>query len=141
MDKRRCIRYTLDGATETLCDNLDPSKILIRLKTKHILSDDDVREIKYPPRYTERVEKLLELLKQRESAAYDEFMSALADFRYDLYEDVEAIEDKYTGTGKSISLRWGVTIMETNLVLFSHFGEGGGQFHVDPSHGVKSFSN
>ena len=110
MDKRDCIRYTLDGATETLCNNLDPAKILLRLKTKHILSDDDVREIRHPPRYSEKVEKLLETLKQRGPVAYDEFMSALAEFRCDLYKDIKAIEDKFLS--KFVSLRWLATIME-----------------------------
>ncbi len=95
--RRKQITYVLDSATENLCNNLDPANILQRLKTRRVLTGDDVLEITSFPRCDNQVDRLLEILKRSHPESYDEFMAALFEFRSDLYDDVKAIESAYSG--------------------------------------------
>ncbi|XP_072023552.1 caspase-3-like [Amphiura filiformis] len=92
-NKRKLITYVLDAATENLCNNLNPAKILQRLKTRGELSGDDIQEITSSARFDDRVDRMLEMLKRRRPSAYDEFMRALAEFRQDLFDEVKEIEN------------------------------------------------
>ncbi|XP_072017101.1 uncharacterized protein [Amphiura filiformis] len=85
----------LDDASDILHDNLNPNNILMRLKSRHALSDNEVAEINNIHGLGERVHMLLAILKTKNVQAYDEFMSALREFDHDLYCEVKKIEKRY----------------------------------------------
>ncbi|XP_072017192.1 uncharacterized protein [Amphiura filiformis] len=85
----------LDDAKDILHDNLNTNNILMRLKSRDVLSDEEVAEINNIHGLGERVNMLLAILKTKDVNAYDEFMSALREFDHDLYCEVKKIERKY----------------------------------------------
>ena len=85
--------------TTLLCKFLDPSRILRSLKTKLVLTDDDVREIKSHPSTEERVDQMLVLLKRKSKEAYWALMESLRVERPDLFRAVIAIESEFVGKG------------------------------------------
>ena len=98
------VKNILREATNTLCENLQPNDVLRQLKTKGAIKQDDVEKIKKQDTTTEMVEKLLEILTRKPVSAYETFMEALKEDRYDLFEELKDIEAKheYRGTGKQV---------------------------------------
>ncbi|XP_072017337.1 uncharacterized protein [Amphiura filiformis] len=84
----------LDDAKDVLHDFLNPNNILTTLKSRGVLSDDEVAEIGNIHGLGERVNMLLAILKTKDVKAYDVFMSALREFDQDLYRAVKVIEMK-----------------------------------------------
>ena len=75
--------------------------MLIQLKTKGAIKQDDVERIKKQDTTTEMVEKLLDILTRKPVSAYEAFMEILEEQRYDLFVQVKDIEIKHHfGSGK-----------------------------------------
>ena len=93
----------LTDSTLILCNNLQPYDLLLELKGKKALSDDDFTRINKEDTDTEKVDKLIGILKRSSVSSYDALMSYLQENRNDgpndLYSQVKAIEDKYVGKG------------------------------------------
>ena len=96
------VQEILYRMTTLLCQFLDPSQVLLFLKTRLILTDDDVRAIKSHPSMDERVDYMLVLLKQRGQEAYFALMEALRAKRQDLFQEILNIESTVimANTGK-----------------------------------------
>ncbi|XP_072051078.1 uncharacterized protein [Amphiura filiformis] len=75
--QREIVRYILSSATEFLCENLEPTKVIRKLQSHRDLDDSDVANIKSIADRAERVEKLLFILKRKSVKAYVRFMEAL----------------------------------------------------------------
>ena len=79
-------------ASELLCENLQPSDVLRKLKAKGALKSDDVEKIKRQDTTTEMVEMLLNVLMRKPASAYEKFIEILKVERDDLFVQVTAIE-------------------------------------------------
>ena len=86
------IKEIIYRATEVLYKYLDPSHILMKLKSSLILTDDDVHVIKSHPSMEEKVDELLTMLKRKSEEAYFCLMEALRNLRPDLFKEVVGIE-------------------------------------------------
>ena len=86
------IKEIIYRATEVLCKYLDPSHILMKLKSSLILTDDDVYVIKSHPSMEEKVDELLSILKRKSEEAYFCLMEALRNLRPDLFKEIVDIE-------------------------------------------------
>ena len=97
------VKKILTDSTLILCKNLQPYDLLLELKTKNELTDDNFTRISKEDTDTEKVDKLIDILKRSSVSAYDAWMSYLQENRNDgpndLYAQVKAIEDKYVGKG------------------------------------------
>ena len=90
------IKDILDKATVLLCKFLDPSNIVITLKSKQHLKRINQQEISHLPEMQKRVETLLTILRRKEKEAYFAFMAALRKERPDLFAEVINMECTYT---------------------------------------------
>ena len=86
------IKEIIYRATEVLCRYLDPSRILMKLKSSLILTDDDVHVIKSHSSMEEKVDELLTMLKRKSAEAYFCLMEALRNLRPDLFKEIVDIE-------------------------------------------------
>ena len=87
----------LTESTKILCDNLNPYDLLLDMVSKGAIKPDDVARIKKQDIDTEKVEKLIEILRKSPVSSYTAFMNVLREERNDLYTQVQAIEDKNFG--------------------------------------------
>ena len=93
------VKKILTDSTLILCKNLQPYDLLLELKAKKALTDDDFVRIDKKDTNTEKVDKLIDILKRSPVSSYDVFMSFLQENRSDLYDDIKAIEEKHSGKG------------------------------------------
>ena len=91
------VKKILTDSTLTLCKNLQPYDLLLELKGKKVLTDDDFTRINKKDTNTEKVDKLIDILKRSPVSSYIAFMGFLQENRKDLYAQVKAIEDKLVG--------------------------------------------
>ena len=92
------VKKILTDSTLILCKNLQPYDLLLELKGKKALTDDDFTRINKKDTNTEKVDNLIDILKRSPVSSYEALMSYLQENRSeDLYVDVKAIEDKYVG--------------------------------------------
>ena len=91
------VKEILRESTKILCDNLSPYDLLLSMVVKGAIKPDDVTRIKNQATDTERVEKLIEVLRRSPVSSYTAFMSVLQGERRDLYAKVKEIEEKYSG--------------------------------------------
>ena len=91
-NKLLVMRKTLTEATDALCDNLLPGKMLRSLKSTGALEPDDVERVKKETTTSEQVEKMIGILMRKPVSAYNSFMDILEEERPDLYEKVKDIQ-------------------------------------------------
>ena len=91
-------------STEVLCQTLEPEDILRTLKTKEVLSRDDVQMIRRAPIDSEKVEGLLDILSRKPLAHYRTFTEVIKKARPDLYDKIRAIEIQYNFNPCKLSL-------------------------------------
>ena len=75
----------LEEATETLCKYLEPRRIIPELRYKSVLDYGDVQDINGIRQDDAKIERLLEILKRKDTAAYGIFMDALKKINTTLY--------------------------------------------------------
>ena len=97
---RELSRKVLTSATELLCENLSPKKIIRKLLSAGILSDSDVQSINSEKATDDSVDALLSILKMKGSSAYDCFMDGLHSVDIHLYRQLKQIETKFLMEGK-----------------------------------------
>ena len=97
------VKKILTESTLILCKNLQSYDLLLELKGKEALTEDDCTRIDKKDTNTEKIDKLLEILKRSPVSSYEALMSFLQENRNDrpkdVYAQVKAIEDKYVGKG------------------------------------------
>ena len=91
------VRKILTESTKILCDNLSPYDLLLDMVSKGAIKPDDVTRIQKQDTDTEKVLKLIEILRKSPVSSYTAFMNVLREERSDLYTQVQAIEDKHSG--------------------------------------------
>ena len=91
------MQKTLTEATDTLCDNLLPGKMLRSLKSKGALDPDDVERVKKETTTSEQIEKMTDVLMRKPVSAYNTFMDILEEERPDLYGKVKGIQGGFLG--------------------------------------------
>ena len=99
---RELSRKVLTSATELLCENLNPKKVIRKLLSRGILSDSDVQRINSEKANDDSVDALLSILKMKGSSAYDCFMNGLHNVDIHLHQQVKQIEAKFLMEGKVI---------------------------------------
>ena len=104
IQRREFSRKVLTSATEVLCENLDPKKVIRKLLSAGVLSDSDVQNIKSNNTTDDSVDALLSILKLKGSRAYDCFMESLGSIDRNLYHQVKQKEAKIFMEGKEIKL-------------------------------------
>ena len=91
-DRLGVVKKTLLESSKNLSDYLNPNGILMSMKTKGALTQDEVTKIQKNDTHTEQVNKLIEELIRKPATAYETFMEILRKERSDLYNEVRAIE-------------------------------------------------
>ena len=91
------VEKILKECKELLCNKLEPTNILSKMKIKDALTDDEVTRIKREDSRQDKVYKLLEELKLKPVTSYNVFMELLKEERSDLYNMMKDKEAKHIG--------------------------------------------
>ena len=86
------IKEIIYRATELLCKFLDPSHILMKLKSNLVLTDDEEQAILSHPSMERKTSHLLKILKRKSEEAYFCLMEGLRNLRQDLFKEIVKIE-------------------------------------------------
>ena len=97
------MHLVLNESTTILCQFLDLNAILIPLKSKSVLNETDVYNIRAKTTKADQIDAFLDVLRRRPAADYEKFMKVLNKTQQDLHEKIVAIEIKcgYDRKGKA----------------------------------------